>query len=61
MVKYSKTTVVLEYFVLQNFHVLLFRVDKFLYKWTYSTKNCQSTIIMSVWVLVSLLLFHLHG
>ena len=29
--------------MLQNFHVLIFRVEKFSYKWTYGTKNCRST------------------
>lgn len=43
--------------MLQNFCVLNFCADKFSYKWTYSTKNCRSTIIVSVWVLVRRLLF----
>ena len=55
----SHSTIFWEYFVFQNVHVLIFRVDKVLYKWTYGTKNCWSTIIVSVWVLVCLLLFRL--
>ena len=55
----SHSTVFWEYFVFQNFHVLIFCVDKVLYKWTYGTKNCWSTKIVSVWVLVCLLLFRL--
>jgi len=35
--------------VLQNFHVLIFCVDEFLYKWTYATKNCRSATIVSMW------------
>ena len=34
----ENNTVVWEYFMLQNFHALIFRVEKFSYKWTYGTK-----------------------
>ena len=37
-------TVVGEYFPLKHFHVLIFCVKIFLYKWTYSAENCQSTL-----------------
>ena len=47
----------LRIFRVTKFSRVNFRVDKFLYKWIYSTKNCQSTIIVSMRVLVHLLLF----
>ena len=55
-------TVVWEYFALQNFQVLIFLVEKFLYKWTYGTKNCQSTIIVRGtfnWLQIEIVKHHL--
>ena len=55
-------TVVWEYFVLQNFQVLIFRVEKFSYKWTYGTKNCRSTIIVRGtfnWLQIEIVKHHL--